>query len=45
LTDAHLTEIPVFFYRTSGRVEPVLDWLMDSPTQDKRIIGIDLSTV
>jgi len=45
MTDAHLTEIPVFFYRTSGGVEPVLDWLRELPTQDKRAIGIDLSTV
>jgi phage-related protein len=45
MTDARLIEIPVFFYRTSGGTEPVLDWLKGLPPEDRRVIGIDLSTV
>jgi hypothetical protein len=45
MTNERLAEIPVFFYRTSGGVEPVLDWLRDLPPQDRRIVGVDLSTV
>jgi phage-related protein len=42
---AHLTEIPVVFYRTSGGAEPVLDWLRSLPADDRRAIGTDLATV
>jgi phage-related protein len=45
MTGTRLTEIPVFFYRTSGGVEPVLDWLRGLPAEDRRVIGIDLSTL
>jgi phage-related protein len=45
MTVERLAEIPVFFYRTSSGVEPVLDWLRSLPLQDKRVIGMDLSTV
>ena len=40
-----LTEIPVVFYRTSGGVEPVVDWLRSLPSEDRRVVGTDLSTV
>src|SRR5208283_2737614 len=45
MIDVRLTEVPVFFYRTAGGVEPVLDWLRSLPPEDRRAIGIDLSTV
>jgi phage-related protein len=41
----HLPEIPAFFYRTAGGVEPVLDWLRSLPPEDRRAIGTDLATV
>jgi hypothetical protein len=34
MTDARPAEIPVFFYRTSGGAEPVLDWLRSLPPED-----------
>jgi phage-related protein len=40
-----LAEIPVIFYRTAGGAEPVLDWLRGLPPEDRRVIGVDLSTV
>jgi phage-related protein len=45
VTGARLTEIPVFFYRTLGGAEPVLDWLRHVPVEDRRVIGTDLATV
>jgi len=45
MVDSRLTEIPVFFYRTEGGIEPVLDWLRSLPPEDRRVIGADLSTV
>jgi len=42
---ARLTEIPVLFYRTSGGVEPVLDWLRGLPPEDRKVIGTDLYTI
>jgi hypothetical protein len=45
MNPAHLTEIPVVFYRTSGGAEPVLDWLRCLPVDDRRAIGTDLATV
>ena len=38
-------EIPVFFYRTAGGVEPVRDWLRSLAEDERRAIGIDLATV
>ena len=40
-----LTEIPVVFYRTTGGVESVRDWLRSLPEDDRRAIGADLATV
>ena len=40
-----LTEIPVVFYRTSRKAEPVLEWLRSLPAEDRRAIGTDLATV
>ncbi|MGO8762631.1 MAG: type II toxin-antitoxin system RelE/ParE family toxin [Desulfobaccales bacterium] len=45
MTGEHLTEIPVVFYRTSGGVDPVRDWLRGSPGDDRQRIGFDLATV
>lgn len=45
MAPAHLREIPVAFYRSAGGNEPVLDWLRGLPTEDRRVIGTDLSTV
>ncbi len=45
MSDIHLTEIPVTFYRTSNGVEPVREWLRCLPEEDRRSIGIDLATV
>ncbi len=41
----HLHQIPVVFYRTSGGVEPVRDWLKGLPEEDRHRIGFDLATV
>jgi phage-related protein len=38
-------EIPVVFYRTSGGMEVVLNWLRELPAEDRQIIGTDLSVV
>lgn len=45
MTGQRLTEIPVVFYRTSSRVEPVRDWLRSLPEDDRRTIGNDLAAV
>lgn len=45
MNPAHLTEIPVVFYRTAGGAEPVLDWLRGLPRDDRQAIGTDLATV
>ncbi|MFO1429489.1 MAG: type II toxin-antitoxin system RelE/ParE family toxin [Candidatus Competibacteraceae bacterium] len=45
MADARLTEIPVVFYRTTGGVEPVREWLRSLPDDDRRKIGTDLATV
>jgi phage-related protein len=45
MTGEYLTEIPVVFYRTSGGVEPVRDWLRGLPGDDRQRIGFDLATV
>lgn len=44
MTGKHLIEIPVIFYRTSTRVEPVRDWLRSLPEEDRRKIGVALAT-
>ena len=41
----HLSEIPVFFYRTSTGVEPVREWLRSLPEDERQKIGVDLATV
>ena len=45
MTGGHLTEIPIVFYRTSGGVEPVRDWLRGLPGDDRQKIGFDLAAV
>ena len=45
MTGEHLTEIPIVFYRTSGGVEPVRDWLRGLPGDDRQKIGFDLAIV
>jgi len=45
MIDRPLPGIPVFFYRTAGGAEPVLDWLRALPAEDRRVIGTDLATV
>lgn len=40
-----LTELPVIFYKSLNRVEPVRDWLRELPEDDRRRIGFDLATV
>lgn len=45
MTGVRLTEIPVVFYRTTGGVEPVREWLRSLPDDDRRKIGTDLATV
>ena len=45
MTGEHLTEIPIVFYRTSGGVEPVRDWLRVLPDDDRQKIGFDLAAL
>ena len=45
MTGKRLSEIPIFFYRTSLGVEPVRDWLRELPVDDRRRIGLDLATL
>ena len=45
MTGERLTEIPMVFFRTSGGVEPVRDWLRGLPGDDRRKIGFDLAAV
>jgi phage-related protein len=45
MTGEHLSEIPVFFYRTLTGGQPVRDWLRSLPQEDRRKIGVDLATV
>jgi phage-related protein len=45
MSNIHLTEIPVAFYRTSNGVEPIREWLRSLPEEDRRSIGIDLATM
>jgi phage-related protein len=45
MTGEHLNETPIVFYRTSGGVEPVRDWLRDLPGDDRKKIGFDLAAL
>ncbi len=45
MTGEHLTEIPIVFFRTSGGVEPVRDWLRGLPGDERQKIGFDLTAV
>ncbi len=36
MSGPRLSEIPVFFYRTSGGTEPVVEWLRSLPPEDRR---------
>jgi len=45
MTGERLAEIPMVFFRTSGGVEPVRDWLRGLPSDDRRKIGFDLAAV
>ena len=33
---------PLVFYRTSGGIEPVREWLKALPPEDRRVVGQDL---
>jgi hypothetical protein len=37
--------VPVRFFRTEGGNEPVRDWLLDLPKEDRTLIGEDLKTL
>ena len=37
-------KIGAVFYCTSGGAEPVREWLLALPSQDRRIIGFDVAT-
>jgi phage-related protein len=41
----NLKRLPARFYRTSKGREPVRDWLMELPREDRRIIGEDIKDV
>jgi phage-related protein len=45
MSRGRLTGLPVYFYRTAAGIEPVLEWLKGLPSEDRRNIGTDLSTV
>jgi phage-related protein len=40
-----LAAIPVIFYRTARRGEPVRDWLRSLPIEDRQTIGRDLAVI
>jgi phage-related protein len=40
-----LKKIDAAFYRSANGREPVRDWLMELPAEDRRIIGFDIATV
>jgi phage-related protein len=42
---ARLVEMPVVFYRSAARGEPVREWLRELPAEDRRTIGGDLATL
>ena len=35
----------LFFYRTSGGADLIVEWLRGLPAEDRRVIGTDLATV
>lgn len=37
--------IEVFFYRTDGGCEPVREWILSLPAEERKIIGEDIKTV
>ncbi len=40
-----LNKIELVFYRTLGGNEPVREWLVDLPSEQRRVIGLDLQRV
>lgn len=40
-----LKKIPAVFYRTAQGAEPVRDFLLALPREDRRIVGTDIATV
>jgi hypothetical protein len=40
-----LKKLSAVFYRSTGGVEPVRDWLKELPPADRSIIGHDIGTV
>ena len=45
MSEYHLAELPVVFYKSSNGSEPVRDWLRELPDDDRRKIGFDLALV
>lgn len=45
MVDDELKKLPAHFYRSATGAEPVRDWLMSLPGQDRRTIGLDIATV
>ena len=43
--EMNLKRLPARFYRTAKGREPVRDWLMEIPREDRRIIGEDIKDV
>lgn len=39
-----LKRFPAVFYRSAGGREPVRDWLLSLPVEDRRAIGQDIAT-
>ena len=40
-----LKKIVAVFYRTSQGIEPVREFILDLPREDRRIVGADIATV
>lgn len=38
-------KVEAWFYRSSSGAEPVRDWLLSLPAEDRRAIGYDIATV
>lgn len=36
--------ISAAFYRAASGAEPVREWLLDTPAEDRRVIGFDIAT-
>lgn len=43
--NSHTSKLGVKFYQSDSGSEPVRDWLREMPTNDRRIIGVDIKTV